>query len=120
MFFDVRGLNLTTDSAVAAEAYNAAVSDYFEYRLSAGERAKAALAADPTFVMGQCLRGYFMLLIGSNSTVPAARKALEGARVYARLASIREQMHVAALAAWCHQAASAATCICSRIEASRA
>jgi tetratricopeptide (TPR) repeat protein len=101
MFFDVRGLNLTTDSAVAVEAYDAGVSDYFEYRLSAGERAKAALAADPTFVMGQCLRGYFMLLIGSNSTVPAARKALEQARVYARLASEREQMHVAALAAWC-------------------
>jgi hypothetical protein len=101
MFFDARGLNLTTDSAAAVEAYNAAVSDYFEYRLSAGERTKAALAADPTFVMGQCLRGYFMLLIGSNSIMPAARKALEQARAYAQLASIREQMHVGALAAWC-------------------
>src|SRR5262245_41363657 len=100
MFFDARGLHLTTDSAAAVEAYNAAVSYYFEYRLSAGERAKAALAADPTFVMGQCLRGYFMLLIGSNSTVPAARKALEQARAYGRLASDREQVHVAALAAW--------------------
>jgi tetratricopeptide (TPR) repeat protein len=101
MFYDARGLNLTTDNAAAAEAFNAAVSDYFEYRLSASERVKTALAADPTFVMGQCLRGYFMLLIGSNSTVPAARKALEQARVPARLTSIREQMHVAALAAWC-------------------
>jgi hypothetical protein len=53
MFVDVLGLNLTTDSAVAVEAYNAAVSDYFEYRLSAGERAKAALAADPTFVIDE-------------------------------------------------------------------
>jgi hypothetical protein len=101
MFCDARGLNLTTDSAAAVAAFNAAVSDYFEYRLSASERVKAALAADPTFVMGQCLRGYFMLMIGSNSTVPAARKALEQARTCARLTSTREQMHVAALAAWC-------------------
>ena len=101
MLCDARGLNLTTDSGTAVEAFNAAVSDYFEYRLSANERLKAALAADPTFVMGQCLRGYFMLLIGSNSTVPAARKASEQARAGARLTSPREQMHVAALAAWC-------------------
>jgi tetratricopeptide (TPR) repeat protein len=101
MFCDARGLQLTTDSAAAVDAFNAAVSDYFEYRLSAGDRVKAALAADPTFVMGQCLRGYFMLLIGSTSTVPAARKALEQARSFAPLASTREQMHVAALAAWC-------------------
>src|SRR5262245_61699072 len=101
MFCDARGLNLTTDSAVAAEAFDAAVGDYFEYRLSAGDRVKAVLAADPTFVMGHCLRGYFMLLIGSNSTVPAARKALEQARSHARLATKREQMHAAALAASC-------------------
>lgn len=101
MFCDARGLSLTTDSAAAAESFNAAVSDYLEYRLSAGERVKAALAADPVFVMGQCLRGYFMLLIGSTSTVPAARKALEQARTHASRASTREQMHVAALAAWC-------------------
>jgi tetratricopeptide (TPR) repeat protein len=101
MFCDARGLNLTTDSAEAAEAFNAAVGDYFEYRLSAGERVKAMLAADPTFVMGQCLRGYFMLLVGSNSTLPAARKALDQARTSAQLTSTREQMHVAALATWC-------------------
>jgi tetratricopeptide (TPR) repeat protein len=101
MFCDARGLNLTTDSAAAAAAFDAAVSDYFEYRLSAAERVKAVLAADPTFVMGQCLRGYFMLLIGSISTVPAARKALEQARSHAQLTTKREQMHVAALAAWC-------------------
>ena len=98
---DERSLSLTTPSAEAAEAFNAAVRDYLEYRLSAGERVKRALAADPDFVMGLCLRGYFMLLIGSNAAVPAARKALDQAKKNAASVSQREQMHVAALAAWC-------------------
>jgi hypothetical protein len=66
-----------------------------------GGRVKQALAADDDFVMALCLRGYFILLIGSNATLPAAKKALEKARVSAHLVSRREQMHVSALAAWC-------------------
>lgn len=98
---DERGLDLTTESAEAAETFNAAIRDYLDYRLSAGEKVKSAIAADPTFLMGHCLRGYFMLLIGSSATLPAARKALAQASARAGLASRREQMHVAALAAWC-------------------
>lgn len=101
MQMDERGLSLTTTSGEAAEAFNAAVRDYLEYRLSAGETVKRALAADPDFVMGLCLRGYFMLLIGSNATVLAARKAVDQAKKNVALVSRREQMHVAALAAWC-------------------
>ncbi|MBI4273199.1 MAG: tetratricopeptide repeat protein [Rhizobiales bacterium] len=101
MHIDERGLALTTASAAAAEAFNAAVRDYLDYRLSAGERVKSALAADPAFVMGLCLRGYFMLLIGSNATLPAAKKALEQAKTHAESATRREAMHVTALSAWC-------------------
>lgn len=101
MHKDRRGLALTTESAQAAEAFNAAVGDYLEYRLTAGERVKAALAADAGFVMGHALRGYFMLLLGSNSSLPLARKALDEARAGSAKATRREQMHVAALEAWC-------------------
>jgi tetratricopeptide (TPR) repeat protein len=101
MHTDERGLILTTTSADAAEAFNTAIRDYLEYRLSAGDNVKRALTADAGFAMGLCLRGYFMLLIGSNATVPSARKALVQAKASAASVSRREQMHVAALAAWC-------------------
>ncbi|WP_084462686.1 tetratricopeptide repeat protein [Oceanibaculum pacificum] len=101
---DERGLALTTDSAEAAAAFNGAIQDYLEYRLSGGEKLKQALAADPGFVMGLILRGYFMLLIGSNATVPAARKALAqaqaGAQAGAASITPRERLHLAALEAW--------------------
>ena len=54
MHTDERGLVLTTSNTEAVEAYNEAVRDYLDYRLSAGDKAKRALAADPTFVMGRC------------------------------------------------------------------
>jgi tetratricopeptide (TPR) repeat protein len=101
MHTDERGLVLTTSSVEAVEAYNEAVRDYFEYRLSAADRVKRAIAADPAFVLAHCLRGYFMLLIGSNATLPAAKKALAAAKARCGSVSARERMHVAALAAWC-------------------
>ncbi|MEE9210217.1 MAG: hypothetical protein V3U23_07170, partial [Kiloniellales bacterium] len=58
MVTDVRGLPLTTGSEAAAGHYNAAIDDYFEYRLSTGKRVKQALAADPDFAMAHCLQGY--------------------------------------------------------------
>lgn len=100
MQHDVRGLALSTDSAAAAAAFNAAIADYLEYRLSAGEKVKQVLAADPDFALGHILRGYFMLLIGSNATLPAARKALAQAQALAAGITPRERMHLAALEAW--------------------
>jgi tetratricopeptide (TPR) repeat protein len=98
---DARGLILTTSSPEAARQFNAAVRDYLEYRLTAGETAKRALAADPGFVMGHCLRGYFLQLIGTNAMLPAARAELAQAQAGVAAVSRREQMHVSALAAWC-------------------
>ena len=100
MQHDVRGLALSTDSAEAAAAFNAAIADYLEYRLSAGEKVKQVLAADPNFAMGHILRGYFMLLIGSNATLPAAQKALVQAKALAAGITPREALHLAALEAW--------------------
>jgi hypothetical protein len=100
MQHDVRGLALSTDSAEAAAAFNAAIADYLEYRLSAGEKVKQVLAADPDFAMGHILRDYFMLLINSNATLPAAQKALAQAKSLAAGITPREKLHLAALEAW--------------------
>ena len=103
-FLDRRGLTLTTENQDAAEHFNAAIDDYFQYRVSAGKRAKAAVEADPAFAFGHCLRGYFFMLFGSTSFHPHARACLDEASKDAGGVpggvTVRETAHIAALAAW--------------------
>jgi tetratricopeptide (TPR) repeat protein len=96
---DERGLELTTGSAAAA-AYNATIRDYLEYREGAARSLKAALAADPGFVMGHCLKGYFLLLFGSHALDPKIGEALAACEAGAEAATPRERAHVGALRAW--------------------
>ncbi len=100
MFTDSRGLRLSTRSEEAAGHFNAAIDDYFQYRISAGKRAKAAIEADPDFAFGHCLRGYLFMLFGSTAFHGHARGALEKAQAAAKSASERENAHIAALTAW--------------------
>jgi len=100
MFTDNQKLPITTTSAAAADHYNHALTEYFDYRLSAGKSAKAALTADPEFVLGHCLRGYFNMLIGSTEFYAGAREHLDRALLGVAAVSRREQLHVRALEAW--------------------
>ncbi len=100
MATDARGLTLSTGSEEAAGHFNAAMDDYFQYRVSAGKRAKAAVEADPGFALGHCLRGYLFMLFGSTAFHGHARAALEQAQAAAPGASTREQAHIAALETW--------------------
>ncbi len=101
MITDVRGLTLTTGSEAAAGHYNAAIDDYFEYRLSAGKRVKAALEADPDFAMAHCLQGYMFMMFGTTAVLGRARAAKAQARTAGgdRITA-REAAHIAALGAW--------------------
>ena len=100
MIRDARGLELSTDSAEAAALFDRAVEHYLKYHLDTMSLVNDALAADPGFVMGHCLKGYLMLA-GAN---PAHRRmigaSLAAAEAGAAVASRREQRHVAALSAW--------------------
>ncbi len=100
MFTDKRGLALSTASEQAAQLYDAAIDDYLEYRLSAGARLKEVLAADPQFMMANCLRGYFMMLFGTVQTHGSARQALALAEAATEGVTWREARHVDALSAW--------------------
>jgi hypothetical protein len=97
---DVRGLEVSTDSAQAVALFDRAVEHYLKYHNDTMSLVNDALAADPGFVMGHCLRGYLMLA-GAN---PAHRQAvvasLDAAKASAAVATSREQRHVAALGAW--------------------
>ena len=100
MFLDDRGLELTTESAMAAAAFNRTVREYFEYRLAASKSAKDILAQDPDFVMGHCLRGYLFMLFGTTRVHDAARGHLAAAQGGAEKVTKRERTHVLALQSW--------------------
>ena len=97
---DAYGLELTTISDDAAASWNAAFADTLEHRLVATEHAKAALEADPDFVMGLCMRASMLLQIGSNGVHPKIAGTLAKAKTHEKSATRREQMHVAALELW--------------------
>lgn len=97
---DERGLVLTTSSPDAAVHVSQAIADYLEYRLSAMPSVKAAIEADPAFAFAHCLRGYFLMLIGTDAVVPGAKKALAEAEAKESGVSERERRHIQALRSW--------------------
>jgi tetratricopeptide (TPR) repeat protein len=100
MHRDARGLVLSTDSAEAARLFERAVGEYLEYRKSTMATAKEALAADPDFCLAHCFVGYLLMMFGTHAVDGKVDAALAQAERLSPRASEREQMHVAALAAW--------------------
>ena len=87
-------------STAAGEAYDHALRSFLGYDADTAERIQAVHPADPTFALGHCLRGYFMMLAYSQAAVPAAREACRAASQHASGATPREQAHVRALERW--------------------
>ncbi len=100
MHRDQRGLALTTASDEAVEHFKRAIDHYFEYRLDTMAHVKAALEADPEFVMGHCLRGILFMLFGTMSVYDKVRGALDFCEPRIHDVSLREQLHIKALRAW--------------------
>ena len=100
MQHDSHGLALSTASAAAAHAFDHAMAGYVTYRADAGRRLAALLAADPEFALAHCLKGYLAMLSYKQENIPLAAEALDEARRWATSATLREQAHIAALAAW--------------------
>lgn len=96
---DTYELPISTTVA-AGDAYHRALKALIGYDADLPEHAQAALAADPRFVMGHCLWGYFMLLAYSRATVPMAAEAARAARSHVEGATPRERVHVRALERW--------------------
>jgi len=97
---DTYDLPISTTSAAAGDAYRRALQSFIGYDADFPEHAQAALQADPRFVMGHCVWGYFMMLAYSHATVPAAAEALRAAAPHAKGATSRERAHVRALDLW--------------------
>ncbi len=97
---DCRGLKLSTDSQQAVALFDRAVEHYLKYHADTMSLVNSALAADPGFVMGHCLKGYLMLAGASSAHRPAITASLTTAQNAAPLLTPRERRHVAAFAAW--------------------
>jgi len=97
---DIRGLDLTTASAEAAGHFDAAIKNYFEYRLATGAWAKKSAEADPDFALAHCLKGYLLMLFGTQAVHDKARAALAEAEAHAGDVTAREAAHIAALRTW--------------------
>ena len=100
MQHDSHGLELSTNSAQAARAFDHAVAGYIGYRADAGQRLVPLLAQDPHFALAHCLKGYLTMLSYKQANVPLAAESLQQARRNADTVTPREQAHITALAAW--------------------
>jgi hypothetical protein len=60
------------------------VEAYLGFRSDTGDRLKAALTAEPDFLLAHCLCGYFMMLFGQRAMVSRAQRSLEAAQATAR------------------------------------
>ena len=97
---DTYELPISTPAAAAADAFNRSLKSFIGFDADLPEHAQAALQADPEFVMGHCLWGYFLMLAYSRATVPVAAEASRAARQYADGVTPRERAHVRALEQW--------------------
>ncbi|HLV66573.1 MAG TPA: tetratricopeptide repeat protein [Polyangiaceae bacterium] len=99
-YVDSRGIELTTASRASVERYETALDLLASYFLDPLATIESALAEDPDFVSGHCLRAGIGVLAGERSAEPLIQESLrEGERLAAK-ASERERRHFAAAKAW--------------------
>jgi tetratricopeptide (TPR) repeat protein len=100
MQVDCRGLELTTSSADAAKHVDQAVTAFLDYRATVGAQVKSALEHDPNFVLAQCYRGYFFLMLENKALLPRVKQTLNDIAPHLEAATLRERLHGKALQAW--------------------
>lgn len=100
MIRDERGLPLSTDSAEAAALFDRAVEHYLKFHADAMVLVGRMLAADPSFVLGHCFKGYLLLSAANPAFGREIAASLAAARAGEATVSERERRHVAAFAAW--------------------
>ena len=99
---DCRGLSVTSESAAAVAALDAAVDALAGHRAEAGPLLADALAEDPGLLLAHALRGFAGLMCGREEGRAPARAALAAAHASAgeRGCTARERLHLEALRHW--------------------
>ena len=95
---DLNGLSISTRSEAARVAFDKTLRSYAGNRVDMSDHLGAALAADPEFALGHCVKGYMMMLMYKSAVTPKVREAHATARGLP--ANPREKLHIEALGAW--------------------
>lgn len=102
MNLDARGLPLTAANEAAVQHFDEVIAEFLRFGRETGTYLKQALAADPEFLMGHCIKGYFFQLFCNPVLGTKAKRSLDTASssMSGRGATPRERQHVQALRAW--------------------
>tara|TARA_B100001093_G_scaffold501486_1_gene553206 strand:- start:24 stop:1415 length:1392 start_codon:yes stop_codon:yes gene_type:complete len=101
LLYDKRGLALTTDNQIAVDAFDATVEAFLTSGRDTGPLLASLDETDPSMLMGVCLRGYLMRMASLIELDIKSQVALVDAQKLCPGATVREQLHVDALASWC-------------------
>lgn len=97
---DLRGIELSTHSRAAADAYDQAVELLAGYYADPLATIDAALGEDPDFVSGHCVRAALGVLALERAGEPLIRESIAAGRRLAGRANERELRHLGAAEAW--------------------
>jgi hypothetical protein len=98
--FDSRGVPVSTRNRASLAGYEAAADRFHSYFGDPLATIDGALAADPRFIMGHCLRAGMLLTTTEKGALPLARASVAAAESLSHLANDRERGHIAAARAW--------------------
>lgn len=97
---DRRGVPLSTTNRLSLERYERAVELLAGFYADPLAEIERALAEDPGFVSGHCLRAALFLISPEKGTAAELRRSVEAAEALLRHANARERGHIAAARAW--------------------
>lgn len=97
---DSRGIEITTSSRASVERYDRALELLASYFVDPLAVVDQALAEDPDFVSGHCVRAAIGVLSSERAGEPLLEQSLKAGARLAERASEREWRHFAAAHAW--------------------
>ncbi len=100
MMRDVRGVEISTHNARSLAAYERALDELHRYAGNPLATIDAALAEDPGFVLGHCLKATLAVGATERALEAMLREAVEAGEAHAADATLRERAHLAAARAW--------------------
>jgi tetratricopeptide (TPR) repeat protein len=98
--FDACGVPLSTGSRASIDRHEAVIGMLLGKSGDPNAKISAALAEEPHFIMGYCLRAALLIMATDEAMEPALRECVAAAEGLALRANDRERRHIAAARAW--------------------
>ena len=97
---DSRGIPVSTGSSAALDRFEKSLELLNGYFVDPLEEIDAALAEEPDFIIGHCLRGGMHAVASEKAAEPGLRESVDAAEALASQANDRERGHIDAMRAW--------------------